>query len=205
LAVPYLQETCGSGRISSGPPAHFFYDMTRTSKPHDSERRNAPERTAPAASGSASRSEFELQQQIEGRLSSVEPDVEVLAVDIVGSRRSPKLRVFLDHPSGVDLELCARVTHQLRDLLMDYGVEVSSPGPERPLSKLDHYQRYVGRRIRVRTVQPVDGRSDFKGELVGADAEGVSLAGDWGMAHIPHERIRRSNLLSQPEGRRRTP
>ena len=103
-------------------------------------------------------------------------------------------------PAGVDLDLCARVTHHLRDLLVDYGVEVSSPGPERPLTKLEHYQRYLGRRVRVRTVEAIEGRSDFKGELVGADAEGVSLAADWGMVRIPLERIRRSNLISQPDG-----
>ena len=145
----------------------------------------------------------ELQADIEARLRTVEPDVEVLAVEEAGSRRSPALRVFLDRAGGVDLDLCARVTHHLRDLLADYTVEVSSPGPERPLTKLDHYQRYLGSRVRVRTRAPVDGRSDFKGELVGADAEGVTLAADWGVARIPHERIRRSNLVSERDGSRR--
>jgi ribosome maturation factor RimP len=82
-------------------------------------------------------------------------------------------------------------------------VEVSSPGPERPLRKLDHFQRYLGRRVRVRTHEPIDGHSDFKGELVGADAEGVTLAADGGVVRIPHERIRRSNLISQGDGSRR--
>ena len=155
-----------------------------------------PARTAPST-GAA------LQEQVEDRLSIVEPEVEVLAVEVIGSQRSPRLRVFLDRPGGVDLELCARVTHHLRDLLVDYGVEVSSPGPERPLTKLDHYQRFLGSRIRVRTAEPVDGRKDLKGELVGADAEAVSLAADGGMVRIPHERIRRSNLISQGDGSRR--
>jgi ribosome maturation factor RimP len=144
-----------------------------------------------------------LQDRIEERLSIPEPEVEVLAVEHAGSRRSPKLRVYLDRPGGVDLALCARVTHHLRDLLVDYGVEVSSPGPERPLTKLEHYQRYLGGRLRVRTRAAIDGRSDFKGELVGADDEGVTLAADWGMVRIPHERIRRSNLISQGGGSRR--
>ena len=80
---------------------------------------------------------------------------------------------------------------------MDYGVEVSSPGPERPLTKLDHYRRFLGRRVRVRTREEIEGRKDFKGELVGADDEAVALAGDWGTVRIPHERIRRSNLIPQ--------
>jgi ribosome maturation factor RimP len=170
--------------------------MTRTKKPHDRDQNDTPVRRAPA-------SEVALQHQIEERLAVVEPDAEVLAVELTGSRRSPQLRVFLDRPDGVDLDLCARVTHHLRDLLVDYGVEVSSPGPERPLTKLDHYLRYVGQRVRVRTVEAIDGRSDFKGELLGVDAETVSLAVDGGMVRIPHERIRRSNLISQPDGSRR--
>jgi len=196
FAVPNLQETCGSSRIPSGPPAHFFYEMTRTKRSPDRTRAGAP--GAPAT-------DAELQQQIESRVAAAEPDVEVLAVERAGSRRSPKLRVFLDRPGGVDLELCTRVTRHLGDLLADYAVEVSSPGPERPLTKLDHYRRHLGRRVRVRTHEAIDGRNDFKGELVGADAEGVSLAADWGMVRIPHERIRRSNLISPPAGGSRRP
>jgi ribosome maturation factor RimP len=164
--------------------------MTRTKKPHDRNQDHTPARTTPAPDAA-------LQHKVEERLAAVEPDVEVLAVELAGSKRSPKLRVFVDRSGGVDLDLCARVTHHLRDLLVDYGVEVSSPGPERPLTKLEHYQRYLGRRVRVRTRTEIDGRSDFKGELVGADDDGIALAADWGMVRIPHERIRRSNLISQ--------
>jgi ribosome maturation factor RimP len=138
-----------------------------------------------------------LQPSIESRLATAEPDVEVLAVEPAGSARSPVLRIFVDRPGGVDLDLCARVTNHLRDLLTDYGIEVSSPGPERPLTKLDHYRRFVGRRVRVRTRDEIDGRKDFKGELLGADDEGVALAGAWGTVRIPHERIRRSNLIPE--------
>lgn len=143
-----------------------------------------------------------IQAEVEQRLGEVEPDVEVLSVEIVGAGRSPALRIFLDRPSGVDLELCARVTRHLRDLLRDYTVEVSSPGPERPLTKLGHYQRFMGRRVRIRTREAIAGRSDFKGELIGADERGVALAGEWGTVTIPHERIRRSNLVAQaPAGK----
>jgi ribosome maturation factor RimP len=138
-----------------------------------------------------------LQTEVEECLSSLEPDVEVLAVELIGGRRSPTLRIFLDRSEGVDLDLCARVTRHLRHLLRDYTVEVSSPGPERPLTKLEHYRRFMGRRVRVRTREAIEGRSDFKGELIGADDRGVALAGEWGTVTIPHERIRRSNLIKQ--------
>ena len=144
-----------------------------------------------------------IQAEVEQRLSALEPDVEVLAADLVGSGRSPLLRIYLDRPGGVDLELCARVTRHLRDLLRDYTVEVSSPGPERPLTKLEHYRQFTGSRVRIRTRQAIDGRSDFKGELIGVDDRGVALAGEWGTVTIPHERIRRSNLVAQsPAGKR---
>lgn len=139
----------------------------------------------------------ELQTRVESRLATVEPGVEVLAVERAGSARSPVLRIFVDRPGGVDLALCAQVTNHLRDLLTEYGIEVSSPGPERPLTKLDHYRRFVGRRVRVRTREEIEGRKDFRGELVDADDEAVALAGAWGTIRIPHERIRRSNLMPQ--------
>jgi ribosome maturation factor RimP len=152
---------------------------------------------ANSARPAASSDPAELQQRVESRLATAEPDVEVLAVEAAGSRRSPVLRIFIDRPAGVDIALCARVTNHLRDLLVDYGIEVSSPGPERPLTKPDHYRRFLGRRVRVRTREEVEGRKEFKGELVDADEGAVALAGDWGTVRIPHERIRRSNLISQ--------
>ena len=137
-----------------------------------------------------------IQAEVEERIGELEPDVEVLAVETIGARRAPVLRIFLDREGGVDIELCARVTRHRRDLLRDYTVEVSSPGPERPLTKLDHYRRFMGSRVRVRTRDSIEGRNDFKGELIGADDRGVALAGEWGTVTIPHERIRRSNLIA---------
>ena len=139
-----------------------------------------------------------LEADIEARLSGMEPDVEVLLVEVTRLRGTPAVRVFLDRPSGVDHALCARATDELRDLLRDYAVEVSSPGPERPLTKPDHYRRFLGRRVRVRTAEAIEGRRELKGELIRADEREVALAAEWGTVTIPHERIRRSNLVSRP-------
>jgi ribosome maturation factor RimP len=133
-----------------------------------------------------------LQSDIEERLSTAEPDVEVLACEQVGAER---LRLFIDHPDGVDLALCERVTKQLSDLLVDFGLEVSSPGPERPLSKPDHFRRFLGRRARVRLSEPREGHRSFTGELVGASDEEVTVAADTGVVSIPYSEINRSNLL----------
>jgi ribosome maturation factor RimP len=140
----------------------------------------------------------ELQSEVETRLAALQPDIEVLLVELTGLSGSPAIRVFLDRPGGVDHELCARATRELREFLRDYVVEVSSPGPSRPLTKPEHYRRFTGRKVRVRTNEAIEGKSEFKGELIGADDKGVDLAGEWGTVRIPHDRIRRSNLLPQP-------
>jgi ribosome maturation factor RimP len=132
------------------------------------------------------------QQSIEERLASVEPDVDVLLVEQVSGG---KVRLYVDHPNGVDLALCERVTDHLRELLVDYSLEVSSPGPERPLTKPQHYRRFVGRRARVRTSQEHGGRRTFTGELVGANDSEVTVAADTGVVSIPYSDINRSNLV----------
>jgi len=132
------------------------------------------------------------QEYIEERLASVEPDVDVLLVEQISAG---KVRLFVDHPDGVDLALCERVTNHLRDLLVDHSLEVSSPGPERPLTKPDHFRRFVGRRARVRTRDDHDGRKTFTGELVGASDSEITVAADSGVVSIPYSDINRSNLL----------
>jgi ribosome maturation factor RimP len=131
---------------------------------------------------------------IETRLAKAEPEVELLAVEQVAAER---LRLTIDHPEGVDLGLCERVTNHLRDLLVDYGLEVSSPGPQRPLTKPDHFRRFLGRRARVRTRDPLDGHKSFTGELVGASDEEVTVAADGGVVTIPYSAINRSNLVEE--------
>jgi ribosome maturation factor RimP len=133
-----------------------------------------------------------IQEHIESRLSAAEPEVEVLLAEQVGTER---VRLFIDHPNGVDLALCERVTGHLRDLLEEYGLEVSSPGPDRPLAKPDHFRRYLGHRVRVRTRIPVDGAKSFSGELVEAADDAVSVAADEGIVRIPFADIHKSNLL----------
>ena len=133
-----------------------------------------------------------IQEHIEDRLSATEPEVEVLFAEQVGAER---VRLFIDHPDGVDLALCERVTNHLRDLLQDYALEVSSPGPDRPLAKPEHFRRYIGRRVRVRTLEPIDGAKSFSGELVEAADDAVSVAAEAGIVRIPFADIHKSNLL----------
>lgn len=133
-----------------------------------------------------------LQIDIEQRLASAEPEVEVLFAERVGADR---VQLFIDHPEGVTLDLCERVTGHLRDLLPEYGLEVSSPGPQRPLTKPDHFRRFIGRRARVRLREPRNGHQTYTGELVGASDEEVTVAAEDGLLAIPYTEINRSNLL----------
>ena len=135
-----------------------------------------------------------LQETIEARLRDLEPQVELIAVE---QPAATTLRIYIDHPDGVDLALCERVTGLLRDLLDRYSLEVSSPGADRPLTKPEHFRRFLGRRVRVRTRDAIAGQRNFTGTLTEADAEGVSLEADGSAVRIPLTGIRRSNLVPE--------
>ena len=131
------------------------------------------------------------QTEIEARLSGLEPEVELLLAEVQGS----VLRIFIDHPDGVTLALCERVTGHLSDYRERYSLEVSSPGQDRPLTKPQHYSRFLGRRARVRLRDAADGHKQLTGELVGASDADVTLAAADGLVTIPYEQIARSNLI----------
>ena len=133
-----------------------------------------------------------LREEIQERLDSVEPAVELLALEQPATER---LRLFIDSPEGVNLGLCERVTNHLRDLLEDYALEVSSPGPQRPLTKPDHFRRFLGRRVRVKTREEIGGRRSFTGTLTEADEQHVSVDAGEGAVAIPLGSVRRSNLM----------
>ncbi|MBA2764410.1 MAG: ribosome maturation factor RimP [Thermoleophilaceae bacterium] len=134
----------------------------------------------------------QLHTTIEHRLAELDPQLELLLAEPLSAGIT---RLTIDHPAGVDLSLCERVTRALRDLLEDTALEVSSPGPQRPLTKPDHFRRFLGRRARVRTRGEHDGRQSFTGELVGADDRAVTVAAGEGVVSIPYSDIKRSNLL----------
>jgi ribosome maturation factor RimP len=140
-----------------------------------------------------------LQTEIEERLAASDPDVEVLLAEVV---RGATLRLFIDHPDGVTLEICERVTTSLGDYREQYSLEVSSPGQDRPLSKPQHFSRFLGRRARVRLREERGGRApgakrlvSVTGELVGASEKEVTIAAPDGIVTIAYEEIARSNLV----------
>ncbi len=134
-----------------------------------------------------------LQDEIAPAVETGVPGVEVLAVELVSPSR---FCVYVDHPNGVDHELCQRVTRVLDAYRVDYTIDVSSPGPERPLRKPQHFAEAVGTRVAVR----LDGgkKNRHRGVLVEADDDTITLqTGDAGEIRIPYDAIVRANLIDE--------
>jgi ribosome maturation factor RimP len=135
-----------------------------------------------------------LQREVARAVEGALPGVDVLALEITGKER---FCVFVDHPQGVDHALCERVTTVLRPYLDQYAVEVSSPGIERPLRTRDHFERAVGRAVRIKTAT-----TQACGEVVSAGERAVQIAKGTGVGHatpvdIPYDEIVRANLIDE--------
>jgi ribosome maturation factor RimP len=137
--------------------------------------------------------ERSLQDAIAPAIESSLSGVEVLAVELLSPSR---FRVYIDHPDGVDHALCERVTNELRSYLEHFSIEVSSPGPDRPLRKPEHFDSALGRRVSVRTRRDFAGRNRFRGEVLAAEPDAVTLAvTDADPLRIPYDAIVRANLM----------
>jgi ribosome maturation factor RimP len=134
------------------------------------------------------------ENEIAAKIAELDPAIELIAVETPARET---LRLFIDHPDGVGIELCERVTLQVRDLLADYALEVSSPGLDRPLVKPEHFARFVGREARISTSSPLRGRKNFTGRLIAADAEAVVIESEAERIEIPFDLIGRSNLVPE--------
>ena len=130
-----------------------------------------------------------LQRDVTRLVQGALPGVDVLALELNGKER---FCVFVDHPQGVDHALCARVTDVLRPYLDTYSVEVSSPGPERPLRRREHFERAVGKTVRVKTET-----SRARGPVVSAGEKAVELAANGEPIQIPYDEIVRANLIDE--------
>ena len=139
--------------------------------------------------------EKQLQREIAQTVEGAIPGVDVLAVELSGPER---FTVFIDHPQGVDLKLCERVTHVLDPYRRQYGVDVSSPGIERPLRKPAHFRNVIGRKVSIRTAREIAGRKRFKGIVEAANDQVLALAAGGGeRTNIPYDAIVRGNLIDE--------
>ncbi|HYH62885.1 MAG TPA: ribosome maturation factor RimP [Solirubrobacterales bacterium] len=136
-----------------------------------------------------------LKETIEERIRDFDPDIELIALE---RPSAGTLRLYIDRAGGVDLAMCEAVTSELRFLNEQYSLEVSSPGEDRPLTKPEHFRRFLGYKVRVKTLEAIEGQRNFKGTLADADDETVTVAAVGGtFVRIPFERVERSNLIGE--------
>ncbi|SPF41204.1 Ribosome maturation factor RimP (modular protein) [Syntrophobacter sp. SbD1] len=128
--------------------------------------------------------------------------MEILEIEYRRESMGWVLRIFLDSEPGISVEDCAEISRIAGDLLdvsdlirNAYHLEISSPGIDRPLRKLEHFQKYIGDIIEVRTISPVLDRRNFKGELKEASREAVTIECDSRIYPIPMSLIERARLL----------
>lgn len=165
---------------------------TRPARPETSEKQLSPEREQ--AFTARVRNLIESLCETEG--------LELVHVEHQRERGGRKLRLYIDKPGGVTLDDCVYVSRQSGDLLDvctdsmgPYNLEVSSPGPDRPLGKTADFERFKGKTAHIRTIQPVDGRKNFKGVLLGLSEEIVMLLVDDKTIFIPLDEISRARLV----------
>lgn len=132
--------------------------------------------------------------------------MELVCVEYQREPRGRILRLYLDKPGGVTLDDCAAISRQMGDLLdvsIDevgaYSLEVSSPGPSRPLGKQQDFVKYQGNLAEIRTSQPINGKKKFKGILEGMSDDTVSLRINDNVLMIPYALITRARLVNYTE------
>ena len=113
------------------------------------------------------------------------------------------LRVYIDKPGGVGINDCTTISRQLGDLLdvylesgVAYNLEVSSPGPERPLWKASDFDRFSGCRVRIKMREPLEGKKKFYGKLLGIAEGQIKLESSDNIVEIPHKDISQARLVN---------
>lgn len=128
--------------------------------------------------------------------------IELVHAEYLRDRGGRVLRLYIDKPEGVSLDDCAWISRQVSDWLdvsLDdigpYSLEVSSPGPERPLGKISDYERFVDRKAKISVSPPLQGKKNVTGVLKGVFEGAVLLETVEGPVAIPLEQIRRARLV----------
>jgi ribosome maturation factor RimP len=147
-----------------------------------------------AAVATTHRREYELREEIADLLATTLPDVDVLAVELLGTER---FCGYVDHPQGVDHSLCESVTSALASYRESYAIDVSSPGLKRPLRTASHFANATGSSVAIRLGVPRDGRRNYRGRIVNATDSDVLLELSDGETQIAYDEIARANLIDE--------
>ena len=137
----------------------------------------------------------------------LEPAIERLGYELVDAEvrlgsKGGLVRLFIDKPEGIDLDDCEKVSLAVSALLDvedpipgNYNLEVSSPGLDRKLTKVEHFQRFTGETVKVQMRFPIEGRRRFRGTLVASDADNIVVEVDGESHRLPLKTIDTARLV----------
>ncbi len=132
---------------------------------------------------------------------ATENGVEIVTVEVVGARKAPTIRVYIDTPTGVSFDQLSSAQAWINQIMDEldpfpgaYTLEVSSPGIDRPLRTPEHFQRFIGETVQVVCQSPVEKRSRWKGTLQGFADDAVLLEVDGEQVALQLDNIKRANV-----------
>ncbi len=137
----------------------------------------------------------------------LEPVVTGLGYELVEIEYQPNpkhgvLRIFIDQPDGIQLDDCQEVSNQVSALLDvedpipgHYNLEVSSPGLDRPLNKVEDFERFTGEMVKIKTGMAIDGQRNFKGLLRGIEGDDITIEFDGKQVSLPLASIEKARLV----------
>jgi len=127
---------------------------------------------------------------------------ELLGVEFISAGKHSVLRLFIDHENGINVDDCAEVSRQVSAVLdvedpisTEYSLEVSSPGLDRPLFELSHFEAVVGETINVKTSMPLNGRRKFKGILAAIENDTLIVTVDGEDYELVISNVDKANLV----------
>ncbi len=136
----------------------------------------------------------------------IEPLVESRGYELVkldyAARKFGLVHLVIDHKNGITVDDCEFISWAVSELLDNedpishaYSLEVSSPGLERPLTKMSHFMRFKGEKIKISTVEEIDGQKKFAGTLLNTSGNTVTVEKEDGIRYeIPFLKIKKANL-----------
>lgn len=148
-----------------------------------------------------------MKQPPEHLVELIEPIVEGLGYECVGIEYNPHpkhglLRIYIDREEGVLLDDCSKVSHHLSGVLDvedpiqgNYQLEISSPGMDRPLFKIDQFTRFIGSQVKVNLFRPVDNRRKITGMILGVEGETIRIQEGEQVFDIPFQAMSKARLV----------
>ena len=127
--------------------------------------------------------------------------IELVMLEIVGAKKSPTIRVYIDTEHGVSFDELSSAQAWINQVMDEldpfpgaYMLEVSSPGIDRPLRTAEHFERFSGETAVIKTTSPIEGRSNFTGTLAGFDDGKVVIECDGVRIEVPFDMVKRANV-----------